>query len=78
MNAKKAKDIKEIAPLHTEYWQTLGIDNYQGGPFSDRSGGLIRFSVNDFDMAQELISNDPFYQKDLLKEHWLKEWIIIS
>ena len=46
-----------------------------GGPFADRSGGLIIFDSTDIDNATDIIKNDPFTINDLLESKWIKEWI---
>jgi len=33
--------VRAIAPHHAAYWQQLALRDYRGGPFADRSGGLI-------------------------------------
>jgi hypothetical protein len=38
--------IKSKAPLHAEYWNSLSLTGYLGGPFADRSGGLIIFQCD--------------------------------
>src|SRR4029450_12491324 len=35
--------VRELAPKHAAYWHELGLAEYIGGPFADRSGGLISF-----------------------------------
>jgi uncharacterized protein YciI len=47
-----------------------------GGPFSDRSGGLITFAANNMDEEKELINRDPFIIEDLVSEKWIIEWIV--
>jgi hypothetical protein len=37
--------VRDVAPKHTAYWQKLGLAEYIGGPFADRSGGLISFDA---------------------------------
>lgn len=65
---------RSTAPAHAEYWQTQQLHNYSGGPFSDRSGGLITFLARDHEHAEQLIDADPFRRERLLKSRWLKEW----
>jgi hypothetical protein len=45
-----------------------------GGPFADRTGGLITFQADDDQQAQHAVDTDPFVQEGLLKAHWLKQW----
>jgi hypothetical protein len=60
--------IRRTAPQHAS------LDDYQGGPFGDRSGGLITFEAPDVAAAEHLVANDPFQLADLLADMWLKEW----
>lgn len=66
--------VREVAPQHASYWRGLGLRDYLGGPFADRSGGLITFEAGSGDEALELVANDPFVRAGLLKSRWLKEW----
>jgi uncharacterized protein YciI len=65
-----------VAPEHAAYWRELGLPGYLGGPFMDRSGGLITFETSSVTEAERLVANDPFVREDLLEGHWLKEWMI--
>jgi uncharacterized protein YciI len=49
--------------------------NYLGGPFADRSGGLIIFEAKDINDANNIINNDPFTMNDVLESRWIKEWM---
>ena len=66
--------ITELAPGHAAYWRAQELPDYAGGPFEDRSGGLITFSAVDFEAAQQLVSGDPFIQTGVLEQHWVKVW----
>jgi uncharacterized protein YciI len=68
------KRVSSVAPLHTAHWRNLAPSGYEGGPFQDRSGGLITFKANDLEQAQAAVAGDPFLKEDLLAEHWLKRW----
>ena len=68
--------VRSVAPQHSAYWRGLALPNYVGGPFADRSGGLITFEIDSVQAAQQLVANDPFYREDLLASHWLKEWLV--
>jgi hypothetical protein len=59
---------------HAAYWRRLAVPGYLGGPFADRSGGLITFEVDSRERAEQLVSDDPFDRQDLLQSRWLKEW----
>jgi uncharacterized protein YciI len=45
-----------------------------GGPFADRTGGLISFEASSLPEATALIEQDPFVREDLIEQRWLKEW----
>ena len=68
------QSVRRIAPAHAEYWRQLHITGYTGGPFADRSGGLITFLARDHEQARGLIDADPFEREGLLESRWLKEW----
>jgi hypothetical protein len=42
---KEADKIQSVVPLHVEYWRQRNLKGYMGGPFADRSGGLITFEA---------------------------------
>jgi uncharacterized protein YciI len=67
--------IRAIAPGHAAYWQGLDLDGYLGGPFLDRSGGLILFHGESLEHARGLVAGDPFLREDLLRDHWVKAWV---
>jgi uncharacterized protein YciI len=67
---KEADKIQSVVPLHVEYWRQRNLKGYMGGPFADRSGGLITFE------AESIVVNDPFVSEDLLEEKWIKEWMV--
>lgn len=74
---KDARDrVQATAPRHAAYWRELGLREYLGGPFADRSGGLITFQANSAVEAEGLVANDPFLAEDLLEHHWMKEWLL--
>lgn len=43
------------------------------GPFTDHSGGLVIYSVENIDEAKEIIENDPVIKYNS-REYILKEW----
>lgn len=49
---------------------------YLGGPFADRSGGLITFEASSPERAEWTTAHDPFARHGLLGRHWRKEWVI--
>lgn len=68
--------VRAVAPQHVGYWSSLAVTRYLGGPFADRSGGLITFETESDEKAERLVSDDPFLRQGLLSSHWLKEWAI--
>jgi uncharacterized protein YciI len=66
--------IRTVAPHHASYWQGLALRDYRGGPFADRSGGLILFDSDSAQEAEELVSRDPFVHERLVERRWVKEW----
>jgi hypothetical protein len=74
---KDAPDrVRAAAPKHAAYWRELGLRDYLGGPFADRSGGLITFQAASDAEAGRLVANDPFLSEGLLKRHWVKQWLL--
>jgi uncharacterized protein YciI len=66
--------VRATVPRHVAHWHNLGLPGYLGGPFADRTGGLITFQADDDHQAQRAVATDPFVQEGLLKAHWLKQW----
>lgn len=75
MRSEPEKIRKNVA-AHMAYWKGLALPDYLGGPFADRSGGLISFSAGNAEEADSLVRNDPFITTDLVAQLWLKEWSI--
>jgi uncharacterized protein YciI len=74
---KDAPDrVRATAPKHAAYWRELGLHDYLGGPFADRSGGLITFRTDTGADDERLVANDPFLSEGLLERHWVKEWLL--
>jgi len=67
--------IRNIIPAHIKYWKDSVPINYSGGPFSDKSGGLILFEADNIKAATELAMNDPFIVREAIETKWIKEWI---
>jgi uncharacterized protein YciI len=67
--------VRIVAPEHAAYWRNLRLPDYVGGPFADRSGGLITFQAGSATEAEQLAGHDPFVREDLLERRWVKEWI---
>ena len=49
--------VRAVAPRHAAYWHGLGLGGYLGGPFDDRSGGLISFEADSREEAEGLIAS---------------------
>jgi hypothetical protein len=69
------KRVRDAVPLHVKYWHSPGLPGYQGGPFGDRTGGLITFEATDLAAATALVDCDPFLTHDLIENRWVKEWL---
>ena len=67
--------IRGTAPGHVAHWTGLGLNDYLGGPFEDRTGGLITFSASDATEAQRAVETDPFVVAGLVGPSWLKRWL---
>ena len=74
MNADRDR-AATVVPEHMAHWNGRCLPGYSGGPFDDRSGGMITFEADDLAAAQQLVDGDPFVQGDLLAAHWLKRWV---
>jgi uncharacterized protein YciI len=66
--------VRAAVPRHVSYWRGLGLAGYLGGPFADRTGGLITFETEDPTRAADAVDRDPFVQGGLLQSYWLKQW----
>jgi uncharacterized protein YciI len=66
--------VRAMVGRHVAHWKELGLPGYLGGPFEDRTGGLITFEAQDGDQARRAVDADPFVREGLLEEHWLKQW----
>jgi uncharacterized protein YciI len=66
--------VRDVAPAHASYWRELALPGYLGGPFDDKSGGLITFEIDSTEQANELVANDPFVREGLLESRLLKTW----
>lgn len=67
--------VRLVASKHAAYWDDLRLADYVGGPFADRSGGLITFAAHDDAEAQRTVESDPFRVEGLIELHWLKVWM---
>ncbi|RWU07300.1 hypothetical protein DWB63_01140 [Pseudodesulfovibrio sp. S3] len=68
------EEIGEAVPGHIRYWEDLRLEGYRGGPFADRSGGMIVFTAVDEDQAKRIVAGDPFVERGVVGESWLKAW----
>lgn len=66
--------IGQVVPAHIEYWKTLQLAEFQGGPFNDDSGGMLVFQADNDAQAEEFVAGDPFVTHGLLSDSWLKAW----
>jgi uncharacterized protein YciI len=67
--------VRAAVRQHVSHWQEQELREYLGGPFADRSGGLITFDAGDAEEAERLVRGDPFLVEGLLESYWLKQWI---
>ena len=75
-NRNEPEKIRQAVPAHIQYWKVANLQGYLGGPFSDRTGGLISFAASSLEEAVEIIQQDPFVVEGLIKQKWIKEWIV--
>lgn len=75
-NRNEPEKIRQVVPAHVEYWKSANVKGYMGGPFGDRTGGLISFVAPSLQDATEIILQDPFIVENLISEKWIKEWIL--
>jgi uncharacterized protein YciI len=64
--------VRATVGRHVAHWQELRLPGYLGGPFQDRTGGLVTFEAQDDQTARRAVDADPFVQEGLLEMHWLK------
>ena len=67
--------VRTVAPRHAAYWHDLRLPGYLGGPFEDRSGGLVSFEADSREEAEMLIAADPFVRERLLESSWTTGWL---
>jgi uncharacterized protein YciI len=58
--------VEAVAPEHAADWRELELRDYLGGPFADRSGGLISFETDSEEEAEQLVAHDPFVREGLV------------
>lgn len=67
--------IRDLVPEHVEYWTSRHLGGYSGGPFADRSGGLILFDAKTVEDAIAIADADPFVTNGVIETRWVKEWL---
>lgn len=72
---KDAQRIRKIVPAHIRYWAAQEPIRHKGGPFADRSGGMILFEAADRKRAEKLAHHDPFVRERVVESSWVKEWM---
>jgi uncharacterized protein YciI len=76
LNRNEPEKIRHVVPTHVHYWKTANLQGYMGGPFGDRTGGLISFVASNLEEATAIILQDPFLLEDLIADKWIKEWSV--
>lgn len=71
-----ADRVRDAAPRHAAYWHQRALRGYLGGPFADRSGGLITFETDNPAQAEQLVKDDPFLRDGLLASWRLEQWLV--
>jgi uncharacterized protein YciI len=74
-NRNEPEKIRQVVPAHVEYWRTAGLIGYMGGPFGDRTGGMVSFVAPSLLVATNIIMRDPFVLEKLVDQTWIKEWL---
>jgi uncharacterized protein YciI len=72
---ENAPEIREAVPAHVAHWKGARLEGYRGGPFADRSGGLITFRAGSLAAATAIVEQDPFVVRGLLRDRTTKEWL---
>jgi uncharacterized protein YciI len=67
--------VRAAVPSHVTHWHELDLQGYLGGPFDDRTGGLITFESDSIENAEGNVRTDPFIEQDLIASYWVKEWV---
>jgi len=70
------EEIQHTIPKHTKYWQSNNLEDYAGGIFADRSGGIISFRAENLEAVSDIILNDPLNKLNLIENRLIKEWVI--
>ena len=75
-NRNEPEKIRQVVPAHVQYWKQAKLDEYVGGPFTDRTGGLISFVASSPEDAEKIVLQDPFVLENLIDQKWIKEWLV--
>jgi len=75
-NRNEPEKIRQVVPAHVGYWKSANMKGYMGGPFGDRTGGLISFFAPSLQEAMEIILQDSFILEGLIEQKWIKEWVL--
>jgi len=75
-NRNEPEKIRQMVPAHVQYWKMANLKGYMGGPFADRTGGLISFVASSLEEATAIILQDPYVLEELIGEKWIKDWIV--
>ena len=67
--------VRKSLGAHVKYWKNLQLEQYRNGPFTDKSGGLILFSVESAARAEAIVAGDPLLTGKAIRKYWLKEWV---
>jgi uncharacterized protein YciI len=66
----------QVRPTHREYLRSL-LDAgklHESGPFTDDSGALLIYDVEDVAEAQQLLANDPYTPAGIIAGVTMREW----
>jgi uncharacterized protein YciI len=71
-----AEKVQSIRPRHREYLSGLKETGklFASGPFVDGSGALIIYEADSAQQAEDLLTNDPFYQAGIFEAWVIREW----
>jgi uncharacterized protein YciI len=58
----EADRVHLAVPNHVSHWRELHLAGYLGGPFEDRTGGLITFEADDAGHAERAVETDPSWR----------------
>ena len=72
----KPNKIQDTFMDHINYWMNSGVEEFAGGPFADRTGGLITFVTSSLEEASKVIMQDPFIKIKVIDKKWIKEWVV--